>query len=295
MPSVDYTASLVVSLEQMGVAARRRALPLPRYPIADEMDYAGRIIGMVRRWVGAYGELALAMPRLLVSFAAGFRHDAGEPEFARRLLEEARARARTAVSAAEVAELAELAGNRTSIATRRDIARQLRAGLGVEIDIDETAAREMLRAFSIENAQRIGSIPARLHEDIASLTMRAITKRMTPETFAAELLKIADVTEGKAMQLARDQLGSLWGQLSEIRQRELGLSHYIWRTMRDNRVRKTHRAREGVRFAWRDAPPGGHPGVDIGCRCGAQPDLTPIIAAIAARKIHARPVGRRIR
>jgi hypothetical protein len=45
---------------------------------------------------------------------------------------------------------------------------------------------------------------------------------------------------------------------------------YVWRTVGDDRVRHSHAARHGQVFAWSDAPLGGHPGKEPGCRCWAE-------------------------
>lgn len=48
-------------------------------------------------------------------------------------------------------------------------------------------------------------------------------------------------------------------------------SHYIWRTRRDGKVRSSHADNDGKVFSWDNPPPTGHPGVDYGCRCTAEP------------------------
>lgn len=60
-------------------------------------------------------------------------------------------------------------------------------------------------------------------------------------------------------------------QLNARRQQILGISHYIWRTRDDNRVRTTHAARDDRIFAWDEPLSGGFPGEDFGCRCIAEP------------------------
>ena len=46
---------------------------------------------------------------------------------------------------------------------------------------------------------------------------------------------------------------------------------YIWRTMRDSKVRSEHQEFEGQIFEAGSPPPGDHPGEDYGCRCWAEP------------------------
>lgn len=55
------------------------------------------------------------------------------------------------------------------------------------------------------------------------------------------------------------------------RKQERTTTHYIWHTRGDNKVRASHAANNGRRFAWNDPPPTGHPGEDYNCRCWAEP------------------------
>lgn len=50
-------------------------------------------------------------------------------------------------------------------------------------------------------------------------------------------------------------------------------THYIWRTRLDGKVRSSHRANHGKKFAWNNPPSTGHPGEDFNCRCWAEPVL----------------------
>lgn len=45
---------------------------------------------------------------------------------------------------------------------------------------------------------------------------------------------------------------------------------YIWRTSKDDRVRASHKPRDGQVFEWSNPPPDGHPGEAFGCRCKAE-------------------------
>ena len=52
--------------------------------------------------------------------------------------------------------------------------------------------------------------------------------------------------------------------------------YYVWRTKKDDKVRDSHREREGKVFNRHVPPEGGHPGEDHNCRCWAEtyrPDL----------------------
>src|SRR5690606_11917538 len=62
--------------------------------------------------------------------------------------------------------------------------------------------------------------------------------------------------EGRMRVIARDQVQKLNAQLSEHRQRNLGVKRYTWRTNVDGRERPHHRERNGQAFSW-DEPPSG--------------------------------------
>lgn len=50
--------------------------------------------------------------------------------------------------------------------------------------------------------------------------------------------------------------------------------YYVWYMREDDKVRETHRERQGQVFSW-DNPPEGHSGKDYGCRCLAVEYIPP--------------------
>ena len=74
----------------------------------------------------------------------------------------------------------------------------------------------------------------------------------------------------RARTIARDQAAKFNGTLNRIRQEEVGIKEYQWSTSRDERVRKSHKVREGKTYRWNSPPFDGHPGQPINCRCTAR-------------------------
>lgn len=64
------------------------------------------------------------------------------------------------------------------------------------------------------------------------------------------------------------------GGLDELRQQSFGITHYIWRSQDDGKVRDSHRRADDQIFAWAKPPSIGHPGEEYGCRCWAEPILS---------------------
>jgi len=65
--------------------------------------------------------------------------------------------------------------------------------------------------------------------------------------------------------------GRIKQALDRYRQQQLGITHYIWRSQDDSKVRPEHAANDDKLFAWAKPPKGGHPGEAFNCRCYAEP------------------------
>ncbi|WP_370399777.1 phage minor head protein [Sulfitobacter sp. JB4-11] len=63
------------------------------------------------------------------------------------------------------------------------------------------------------------------------------------------------------------------GLINQLRQENLGIEQYIWRSQDDAKVRDSHAAYDDRVFWWDNPPEGGHPGTAHNCRCYAEPVL----------------------
>lgn len=61
------------------------------------------------------------------------------------------------------------------------------------------------------------------------------------------------------------------GLINQLRQEDLGIEQYVWRSQDDARVQDNHAAYDDRVFRWDNAPEGGHPGEAHNCRCYAEP------------------------
>ena len=61
------------------------------------------------------------------------------------------------------------------------------------------------------------------------------------------------------------------GLLNQLRQQDLGIERYIWRSQDDSKVRESHSEYDDRVFRWDEPPAGGHPGQAHNCRCYAEP------------------------
>ena len=133
-----------------------------------------------------------------------------------------------------------------------------------------------LTAKITENVELIRTIPARMHESLKQKFVAELDKAPFNRARVTELLRKEYRSSGyNVRRIARDQTTKTIGQLTEIRQRQLGVDAYRWSTAGDERVREEHNANENLVFKWDSPPIGtGHPGSDIQCRCVAFPLVT---------------------
>lgn len=127
-----------------------------------------------------------------------------------------------------------------------------------------TSDYEGIRAIAKANAARIEELHA---SHVGSRSSHFA------QTLEAEL----GITIEIAREIALAETLKTNAREKERRQRESGITHYIWSAGADDRVRPMHAALDGRVFAWDDPPitnPQGerhHPGMDFQCRCGAVP------------------------
>lgn len=166
----------------------------------------------------------------------------------------------------------------------------VRQSVGVDIFTPEPWLRDDLRSWSRETVDLITTLEDDAVRQVALWTNRGIREGWRWEDIAKNIEDRFDVSRSRARFIARDQTAKLNGELTERRQTQTGVTHYFWRDSRDERVRgnpggrypnarPSHWDRNGQRFAWAEAPEGGHPGKDFNCRCYAEPDLRGLLEA----------------
>ncbi|MEO1335295.1 MAG: hypothetical protein AAFV29_06610 [Myxococcota bacterium] len=157
--------------------------------------------------------------------------------------------------------------------------------------------RNVMQEATQEHVRLIKGLPKALYKDLgrsifddleAGKTHGEIAARLTKDFVRRGVEPSLERAKRRARFIAVDQVGKFHGRLDHERQNDLGVTHYIWRTAKDRRVRgrpskgiggaypnanPAHTTREGKRYSWSRRPPGGHPGHDFGCRCYAEPVL----------------------
>lgn len=151
--------------------------------------------------------------------------------------------------------------------------RQLRAIIGVDVVGGEPWLSAAVDEFTTENVALIRSIPARFFDDLETHLKRELADGARFEELIGIVEERYSVSTSRAELIARDQAGKFYGDLNRVRQGDLGIERFTWRTVRDNRVREEHEDRDGEVYAWSAPPDGETPGEPVNCRCYAEPDL----------------------
>lgn len=154
-------------------------------------------------------------------------------------------------------------------------------GLKVQIGpkgIDPISSDRFLRQYTqskiAENVSRITTLHDQYAQQVESTVFNGVTKGQGTSEIAKQIAKIDNATQAHAELIARDQTGSILGQINAHRQQEAGADYYIWQSMEDSRVRDSHQELDQTlqRYGDPDGGDGGMvPGEPIRCRCVALP------------------------
>ncbi|RKI32159.1 hypothetical protein D7Y27_36535 [Corallococcus sp. AB004] len=176
--------------------------------------------------------------------------------------------------------LAGVVAGKVSDFQRAQFRRVFKEGFSVDVLAAEPHLRPLVDAFTRDNVALIQSMASSYFEEVEAHLVQALTTGARAEQLAEVLQQRYSVSESKAALIANDQVGKLYGSLNKTRQEGLGITHYVWRTARDNRVRPEHVALSGKRIPWDKPPPEGHPGHAVNCRCYADPDVESVLDAL---------------
>lgn len=281
----QHTAHLVKTVRPGGHT--RAPLPRQQPPTPVEREYVAAIkkliIDPLRRFLQPlFDELPRLMNTANATRASALRADAGEGRRVRELVDQARANLSDAVTPSDLERLARDMASRTAAANKVQLAHQIKSALGTDVFAADRALKPLTEAFVDANVGLIKNIGDKLASDIETTTMSAIQDGKLHGDLATELEARFGMAEDRAALIARDQIGKAYGQINAARQREIGVTSFIWRTVEDERVRQEHEDRDGETYTYDDPPDGELPGEPINCRCYAEPVFDDIFAELDA-------------
>ena len=274
-----------------GERPRRHAIPAPIEPSAIKVEYFKGLQKIILHPMKEVTLRALLQPLPgIIEEADRERRDSvhvikldSSTSRLRGILDKLSEQFTENLSVAQLDALAARIGKRTSDFQRETLRRQLRAALGVDPLLSEPASlTARAEQFTAENVRLIKTVPSRFFGELEQRLIAGIRSGTRASDLTQEISDRYDVSETNAARIANDQVGKFFGELNKVRQTNLGITTYTWRTVGDNRVREDHDDREGEQFDWSDPPEDGHPGEAVNCRCWPEPDLSDIIEEMEA-------------
>lgn len=270
-----------------GRTPRRRRPPKQNMPRGAELQYRTELLKLLGEIETQVEESILPIVRRAVDQtrqrrpdAAGARFDAPADDVTSATDRIRERLASTLLSPESLRASAGAIAQNISVFNRGQLNRVFEATVGIGLPSTEPGLTDLLRGFIQDNARLITSLATDTISQIEGSVLRGLRRGQTNSDIAASIRNATGVSARRARLIARDQVASLNGELTQIRQTRMGVSEYIWRTSGDERVRDEHQALDGTRHSWANPPAGGHPGEPINCRCVAEPVLDDIFAGL---------------
>ena len=146
--------------------------------------------------------------------------------------------------------------------------------VGIKVEKEPDTAK-VLTAWRKKSAKRAASILER--EKATIIELLAGSENRTPEQLQERLEERFVVTKSKLEAASKDDILTLNGQITQVRQEAAGIEEFYWTTAGENRVRESHAEIDGEVFRWDDPPivdgEEAIPGQPPNCRCVATPRL----------------------
>jgi SPP1 gp7 family putative phage head morphogenesis protein len=130
---------------------------------------------------------------------------------------------------------------------------------------------EFMRSSVAENVSYISTIRDEFFPKIESIIYQGVKKGQSIGDIRQGLVDRVGMTRNRAQFIAVDQTGTIFGQMTGKRHREVGVKKFEWVDAGDNRVRPKHRDLNGHIFSYDNPPSEGLPGEPFRCRCVAYP------------------------
>ena len=191
----------------------------------------------------------------------GLHRDASDPlhEEAQKLIAKAKRTFAEAYQPRELEAVAAKYGQQTVDFQREQLDEQVREAIGVDTGLFVASLSRPLDTFIEENVSLITSVPERYFDRLSGDIEEAFMRGQRPEDLTDDLEERYGMSERDAARIARDQIGKLYSQANEDRQKDLGVERFIWRASGDNRICDDCEALDGEEFSYAEPPPEGLP------------------------------------
>ena len=153
-------------------------------------------------------------------------------------------------------------------------------GLGVDFFAGDDDMLKKIKLWNDDNTKLIKSVHEQYLGGVKKILLDGFKNGTSSQELAKQIYEQSNVSEKRAKVIARNEIGNLTTQVELAQNKELGITEYIWRTSRDERVRgnpsglypnaiPSHYDRNGKTYTLSEGAGSQdrHPGLGIQCRC----------------------------
>lgn len=272
--------------------ARKAPVPPPKWPHGSRLRYSVALSALLRAVDEAVRTVLLPrLPAILGDALADIDRADAPADDADAATKALRAQLASEASDLRLGAMARDVAENAKASTRKSLGNHFKLALGFDpLPVAEDLAAHV-EAFTLDNVRLIrGMVDTELTQ-IEGAVLRGVREGKRVRDVAREIQQIARVTKSRAELIAVDQIGSITGELTRVRQSKLGIERYRWSSSKDERVRPRHVELDGTVHSWSDPPVvdlrtgrTAHPGGDYRCRCAALPELGDVFALLGVEE-----------
>lgn len=263
--------------------------PIWLYPMAIETKYTSLLLELTNKIKEAVNNNIIVNLKNLVDEAGLVKNDAF-PDEIDRLIDNTRLEVGSNI-VNQRSTLMSL-GTNTSNWNLNQWRKVMQGVVGIQLYQQEPWLRDQLSSWTKENSALILDLQERTYQEVEGIVQRGVSQGKRHEGIAEDILRETSLPgrpkgplakiDNRAKLIARDQVSKLNARMTQLRQTGVGIEKYIWRTSIDERVRESHKEKEGKKYSWNKPPVDtGHPGEDYQCRCWAEADFSTIFEEAA--------------
>lgn len=271
-----------------------------QHPNGITLLYTNRLLMLVKEWEKLYRSIVDSQLEYLAQKAyvqkpvqVGTKTDAW-PDDLELLMQQLNVNVASTIEDIETTALN--IGQKTSDWNNAQWRRIMISVMGVDLFTQEPWLVDQIRSFAKQNVGLIKDLSTQTVASVNQAITDGFQRGMRIETIRKEILSKSKLDPGRfkksanrAKLIARDQVAKMNGQLTQLRQEEIGVARYTWRSSFDERVRQSHKNMNGKICRWDDATVvlgsnkktwiqrssingvNKHPGQDYQCRCTPEP------------------------
>lgn len=249
----------------------KRRMPKTRYPNNLERSYARNIESMVvalsRAVLQEFDGLAKLMDEENV-IRDGFIQDDALSDKVKEVIQKIKSLSLGIFNNKDVQNTASKHVKGVSNVNKSNVSSQISVK-----GINPIEAEPWLEAYldtkTAENVSYITNIRDEYTTKIEQTIYRGMTEGKSSLEVRDELIKQTGMSRNKSKFIARDQTGTLLGQMTAKRHQNAGIPAFRWKDSDDAAVRDSHKERDEKVYYYEDNPL--LPGTDFNCRCVAEP------------------------